>query len=1012
MDPKAYVKDLITDAYGRAVVLEVPPGTGKTRYSVEAAIDLAYDNRVPVVIFLPTHASAQTAFVYAINYFHYLSLKERNERNLPVIVYYEGVNRFCPIYRDRDVYYKALDYAKRRRWISRTEYERLRALTPEGVMRIFGWSTVCKKVCPLYETSRFFFRERVFVPQSFRDVERQASSDGAKFYVRDAVKKLRELSSRGLVYRMRVKMDFDNGKFEGCCVRMLLTKALMVGPTGRKHQVFFRGIVIIAPTSAVEYLMYSVVDKVNNMIKKGALISFPAVILDEYDTYFYKPEVIPLFSLKWLEFEVELSSRVYTDAVNRYLSGKPFEADLATAAAVANAVLRHLSEYVKKYMEDKELMYALSPVSMIIEVAAEEAYNGIDEVRPFEPRVVTLVSPRRFVENDVIKILEKMVADEKLLFVDVDEVKKKFWWYLQLWEYYVEVYGKSNRIPYLQPALLTSDGRVYETGAILRYDVYMSLAKWCYVMRNKAAVNPAKDRVAYATAYRVAPAQPRVRAVAVIRREVKKKKKKEEEKEDENKKKYYTLLKEVYYSKAYVVQMVSYDTRWYFVMSKDTITFMTSATGLPWDTPFTKTRWGTRSGKPLITFLDAYRLKDKAMYVWESRYTFESEDGHPLKKPIVVVGPDMFNMLEYAKLGRLQVEKATPLPTKDEVNADPSKLIKALHPYVSLLLYHINEIKYKLKEPKERKFNPAIVAVAQRKWVAVQLALYMLSFEGGLDCKMKLEVCNEGGCVEPPKPKSWSVADVELFKFLNSFRASHILVKMKFPFNEKVLKLYVTWFRSKMCRGVDVPDEDMVLHVVVVGSPFRPPSLLEPKEYIENVYDEKELYMVSGKLEICFHVKNNWTESVSSSEVCIAHMPIDISEAINELNQAVGRALRRSWREENAYYVVRIHLPYWLMRKYLLYSQLWVREIYYYEFRMLSSIGRDKKKEEKKDDKQKQGGGGENKGGDATAGQGGGQGGGGSGEGAGEPKDYAGGQVDEGKGARSGDERREGSGAT
>lgn len=129
-------------------VLEVPPGTGKTKNSIDVSVELASKGS-NILFFLPTHASALTAFAYAVNAFYELYKVTTNLKKLPFIIYYEGVERYCPLYIYKSLFYKALDYAKKRWWINRNEYERYKMLKPEEMMKIFGWSIVCRKICPV-----------------------------------------------------------------------------------------------------------------------------------------------------------------------------------------------------------------------------------------------------------------------------------------------------------------------------------------------------------------------------------------------------------------------------------------------------------------------------------------------------------------------------------------------------------------------------------------------------------------------------------------------------------------------------------------------------------------------------------------------------------------------------------------------------------------------------------------------------------------------------------------------
>ncbi|MEM1830163.1 MAG: hypothetical protein QXJ97_01380 [Desulfurococcaceae archaeon] len=917
MTIKNVISDLISLSGGDTVtVLEVPPGTGKTKNSIEVSVELAGKGS-NVVFFLPTHASALTAFAYAVNAFYNTLYKSSNNlKKLPFIIYYEGVERYCPLYMYKDLYYKAIEYARRRWWIRRDEYERLKSMTPEEIMRVFGWSMVCRKLCPVFKLDVSVGKARIFVPKSFSELANQVLTGEAKSYIKDAVNNLAEMSKKGLVKYLKVYMNFDKGVFSGICVRVLLNKAVVKG-LRRKVQVFFKGSLIIAPTSGVEFLLKSVVKKLNTMSKSGAGISTPIVILDEYDVYFYRPVLMPLFVFRWITFERNLAKKIIETFKNDYANGVPFDIDEATAAVAALVILERLIEIARRFAEDKDVSMIYTPVALVFDAVAEEVIDQYDRmVLPLRPRMLSLSSPERFT-NDVAKWVEDYVNNNGIIFINPDDIKRNnLWYYLQLWEWMLITYCKRHNIPFLVPALFTFNGVEFGTCYLERYDKYASAAKWVFLLRKKGVPHPNTDKVRYVVAYRATQIYGRIIVP---------------EKDRDRR----------YVMNVWVVSLMSFDCKFYTIFGQDTKLFMTSATGLPWGSDFFKTRSGlvcpldlfTTS---LISYLEKYRYP-KAVYKKDrTEYVMEPMVPDPIKKRIVIAGPDAHLIMKYSEFGRVLPEPLPHLPSRDASEADPASLNRDLMPYSFRLAELIGHTWMALVTmPQNMNYNTAMMVLCQRKEVAVRMALEAITVSKGYGLKPVLQVCTEIKCVNPPQFDGRDyIAD--MLNFMKELKASHILVRLRKPGVRNEVRVYVTWFRSKLCRGVDLPDSDLLLYTLVVGSPFRPPSSIDFVAWNDNPLDQMEVYSKSGRLETQFLLRNTVTGTTSKIYLCIANQPVDISESINELIQAYGRSLRKAWsaRSKGVKYITQLVMPAWLQNKFFYYAQLWMKEIFMVDVRL------------------------------------------------------------------------------
>jgi len=907
MTLKDTISELISLAGNDTVtVLEVPPGAGKTLNSINVSVELASKGS-NILFFLPTHASALTAFSYAVNAFYDLYKTSSNLKKLPFIIYYEGVNRYCPLYIYKSLFYKALDYAKRRWWIKGSEYNRLKSLSPEEVMKTFGWSIVCRKICPIYKHNITVGNARIFVPKAFLELSKQVLTGEAKSYIKNAVNALAEMSKKGLVRYLRVYMNFDKGIFKGICIRILLNRAVVKGLKRRIH-IFFKGSLIIAPTSSVEFLLKSVAKKLYTMYKSGAGVPQPILILDEYDTYFYRPVVMPVFTIRWLEFERDLANKFVEEFKNKYANNIPFDIDEATAAVTAYVILRRVRNMITEYFDTYDSDYLVQAGALIFDAVAEELIDCYGhDVQPLRPRILYLKNENRFT-NDVVGMIEKYIKNNNITFINLNDIRKNIWYYLQLWEWMLINYCKRNKIPYLVPALCTFTGTEFLTCYLERYDKHISVAKWAFLIRKKGTPHPKSGLVEYAVAYRVY----QTYGTVIIP---------EKERETRTKLRVWT------------VYMISYDCKFYSLFGQDMKIFLTSATGIPWTSEFFLSRSGlARPLDPftsaLIRYLEPYKYPEAVHKPDRTDYIMLPRIPDPMRKKFIVSEPNFKFIMKYAVYGRVSPEVMPHLPPKYVVENEPHKLYEALYAYEDRLSDMIKDaIKMTRKLPPDQNYNACLLILCQRKDLAIRMALRSVSIARENYLSSKIQVCTETSCIDPPKFESNYVS--EMLKFMNENKASHLLVRLRRKTLSREIKIYVTWFRSKLCRGIDLPDSDIVTHTLVVGSPFRPPTTIDFVSWEDRVMDKFDVYGKAGRLERQFTLKNSWTGNTCSIPLCIAGQPVDMSESINELIQAYGRALRKCWtaRDKGLKYVTYLLIPHWLQNKLNYYSPIWMQEI-------------------------------------------------------------------------------------
>ncbi|RLI98370.1 MAG: hypothetical protein DRP00_02100, partial [Candidatus Aenigmatarchaeota archaeon] len=356
------------------VTCEVPPGVGKTTATMEKALDRAR-NGITVIFALPNHTALLTAFSYAILSFTEL-MKKTPMKKMPYIVYYEGINRFCPFFkRNGEKLFKyALDYMLKKGFIDQILYDRLKDLSLSDVVSIYGTLFLCKYLCPIYKEQKHFNMEKIFATENVKNIESKATplAGEARSYIVEASEKLGTLEKNGLVAYITPKFDVGK-KPEGYCLRAILLKTVK-----KKTQLVMKGALILTPVQAVDFIHSIIENRIKVLRSKGLPIPYPYVIFDEYDFYVYKPGKIPLFTLKYAEKELEIALKIIGEEKTKRLNGDPsFDWERLVAAMVAALVLKRLKKEYEKFKEECKARTSLAPAGSIANIFIEATVEPV-----------------------------------------------------------------------------------------------------------------------------------------------------------------------------------------------------------------------------------------------------------------------------------------------------------------------------------------------------------------------------------------------------------------------------------------------------------------------------------------------------------------------------------------------------------------------------------------------------------------------------------------------------------
>lgn len=124
-------------------------------------------------------------------------------------------------------------------------------------------------------------------------------------------------------------------------------------------------------------------------------------------------------------------------------------------------------------------------------------------------------------------------------------------------------------------------------------------------------------------------------------------------------------------------------------------------------------------------------------------------------------------------------------------------------------------------------------------------------------------------------------------------------------------KVVLTWFRSRIGRGVDLDVRTDA--VVVVGSPYPHLRVFVNYKSYERVFDSKHSLM--------YIVKPLNTTGNTFVYKCL--VPRDFVSGLNELAQALGRAIRSILNLEHS--EVRVYLPSYVFAKFTVVAPLWLK---------------------------------------------------------------------------------------
>jgi len=286
---------------GKVVVIESPPGVGKTKHAVREAFAEASGGAV-VVYAVATHSALSKAFSYALREFD-AAVSTRS--GAPYLVYYEGAERYCPFLRGEADFPGAVDSALSSGRIDPASAEEAKRLGAAEVARRAGVSFICRRVCPLWRVPEGFFGKRVHVPASAWERLEEAAPG-----------LLSGLEASGHVAR------HDPGSESPSCIR---PAAILAAPaTGRA--------VIFAPVQALGQLRSAVESQKRR--KRGLRSVY---VVDEYDSLIYRGSYAELSSLEAVEAEGREAAEVLEQAVRALGEGdvSPKTVYTALAAAVA-----------------------------------------------------------------------------------------------------------------------------------------------------------------------------------------------------------------------------------------------------------------------------------------------------------------------------------------------------------------------------------------------------------------------------------------------------------------------------------------------------------------------------------------------------------------------------------------------------------------------------------------------------------------------------------------------------
>jgi len=869
------------------VSLEVPPGIGKTYYAVRQALEEASKGRT-VIFALPNHQALMTAFAYAVK--HYIDMMHRKPlRRLPYLVYYEGIARFCPYLR-RDgnkIFKKMLDKLLKKGLIDQLMYDRMKELDIRDVMSIYGSMFVCRYLCPVYKQQKHFEKEKVFVTPNISNqalISKLFTSEVERSRVSNMLSSLNNI--RNYVAEIQPEMD-EHGKVSGYCLRAVLSKTI-----SKKAQLVTKGALILTPVHALDFITSEVRQRISILQRRRLSIPPPLVVIDEYDFYVYKPVDMPLFMLDQLKEEKEIAKRVFFEERNKRLGGDPsYDWEKVVAALVAYEILSRLegeaNEFLTKYRKEASADLLESPANILVDCVSKPLRIEDGVHPPFSPRTVRLTELKKVlvdIYTELERFNDEFVNNYGASLYDVNAVKSlSVMYFLKLWENILYlIYGKEQR-KYRHPALHRDLGGTYRVG-------YAEIEKPLSIARRFADVLISAD--ALALYYKAVPTDCEVMKNG----------------------------RKVHEGGSLLLYGV-YDYRLFKIFrASDYDIVLMSATGVPWLSNIFATRsYGHGSVVPYYGLRYAASgeitsvFKNVRFYIGSKKeFSYVLLESDNFTKNVLVVTLDQSSLQTYSLHGVIYPVRDLPMMPDTylkNINYDQYMiaLSNCVDPYVLTSLNFMNTV---LEGNPSNVGVPSFLVFTQRKDVAVMFTyLLYIRLAQILRTQATVTVCREVVCND--------LKDLQLEKLTAvAENSSHFVAYVKTSKGE--FRYYITWIRSKMSRGIDLPDDAAAYGVLLVGTPYRPPEAFDIPPKVSQESRSKSTYIEYPLFIEGFDPKNL---------ILLVHNPVDVAEAVNEFIQAVGRALRRAWNISVAHsrimYRVIISIPWFAQNKIFTYSPLW-----------------------------------------------------------------------------------------
>lgn len=294
------------------VIVEIPPGIGKTLYAVRKAYRRA--KKGLVIYTANTHAAIMKALEYVLEE----ALRDISRgRRPPRIIYYMGTSRYCPFYTSPDAFRSSLqnaiakgniDLPLVKAGITSREFNEIRS--------ILGMGYICRNICPVNDSYKPNKNAILVIPSSAMNIGGNLGN------------LISSLAGMGLVETYEPKIDAQ-GNPSGVCVRSRILRP----------SILFRTF-LLAPSSSYAFLR-SVAEMFHTILKNRSSkpIPTPMIILDEYDYILYKHQRIRVFLKSDIENEIRRAEEVISYMTSCASSQSPcYDPYIFIAAASAKTL--------------------------------------------------------------------------------------------------------------------------------------------------------------------------------------------------------------------------------------------------------------------------------------------------------------------------------------------------------------------------------------------------------------------------------------------------------------------------------------------------------------------------------------------------------------------------------------------------------------------------------------------------------------------------------------------------